>query len=119
MAKIIDFYTGKPVEIDAGTTVEAPSSTSAALDENLIRRGNLIRRQIYEAISTSISAIDGQNYTFLDWIDDSGIFEADAIEEGGFLSATDREFCYKYAENLAPLVDKFVIDVRKTIIGSV
>ena len=119
MAKIIDFYTGKPIEIGAETTIKEPSSTSAALDENLIRRGNLIRRQIYEAISTSISEIDGQNYTFLDWVNDSGIFEVDAIEEGGFLSAADREFCYKYVENLAPLVDKFAADVRKTIIGSV
>ncbi len=119
MAEIIDFYTGKPVETDAETTVGDPSSTSAAIDENLIRRSNLIRKQIYEAVGSSLSEIDGQSYTFLDWVMDSGVFEVDALEEGGYLSPSDRQVCYKYAENLAPIVDKFAMEVKQVIIGSV
>jgi hypothetical protein len=66
MDNVIDMFTRKPIEVDgnAETPVGDPSLKTAA--EEQLRRLNLVRRQIYEAIGSCLSEIDGKNYTFLD-----------------------------------------------------
>jgi hypothetical protein len=66
MNNVIDMFTKKPVEVDGNAETSAGDPSSKAAAEEQLRRLNLVRRQIYEAIGSCLSEIDGKNYTFLD-----------------------------------------------------
>lgn len=119
MSKIIDFHTGKPIDAETAMNAPEPAPAPQQYSEEMQRRINLIHREVYEAIGACLSQIDGEEYTFLNWLEDSGVYEMNAISEGGYLSDVDRTLCYDLSKILAPFVDEFAKDLKETMFGSV
>ena len=110
---VIDMHTGKPVENAANPAEGSP--TQEQENEDWARRRSLIRRQLWEIIGSSLSLIDGKEYTLTDFIEESGVIEGDSIENGGYLGKVDRDICYKILEILAPLVNETAYTMHQII----
>ena len=118
MSKVIDFKTGKPLDVSALEKTQEDKDEAAKkeyLAEEIERRKNLMRRQLWETIGVAISQIDGKTYKLSQYIEDTDAIEGDHILNGGYLNDDECRICYEILEYVEPLVNSVANQLHAVI----
>lgn len=118
MSKVIDFKTGKPLDISALEKTQEDKDEQIKkeyLAEEVERRKNLIRRQLWEIIGVAISQIDGKTYKLGQYIEDTDAVEGDHITNGGYLNNDECRICYEILEYVEPFVNSVANQLHAVI----
>lgn len=85
---------------------------AAAFDQ---RSKNIIIKEISEVIAAALPNID-EEYDLIEYTDGGSIFELNHIDNEGYMTTEEIEYCKKKIYELSPLVTNFALTIKEKII---
>lgn len=87
-------------------------AASAVFDQ---RSKNIIMKEVSEVIAAALPNID-EEFDLIDYTDGGSIFELNHIDNEGYMTTEEIEYCKKKIYELSPLVTNFALTIKGKII---